>query len=101
MPVTFHPAAHRANSIEHVGEFDDLCPMKFLGRVTLRPVERVLQSSLDVTLQPPNTIRPQRTGFVGTVMEAYNCHRALHIRPDDVWLAILWYANLVSMASTV
>ncbi|KAH7922265.1 hypothetical protein BV22DRAFT_1037655 [Leucogyrophana mollusca] len=36
-----------------------------------------------------NSILPQRNGFVHTVLEAYNRHRALIIRPDDVWLAIL------------
>lgn len=33
-------------------------------------------------------IIPQRNGFVHTVVEAYNQHRALIVRPDDVWLAI-------------
>jgi hypothetical protein len=32
---------------------------------------------------------PQRNGFVHTVLECYNEHRALIIRPDDVWLAIM------------
>ena len=34
-------------------------------------------------------IIPQSNGFVHTVIEAYNQHRALIVRPDDVWLAIL------------
>ncbi|KAG6371849.1 hypothetical protein JVT61DRAFT_8846 [Boletus reticuloceps] len=34
-------------------------------------------------------ILPQRNGFVHIVIEAYNRHRTLIIRPDDVWLAIL------------
>ena len=36
---------------------------------------------------------PQQNGFVHTVIEAYNKHRALIIRPDDVWLAILVQFN--------
>lgn len=42
--------------------------------------------------QDRNVIRdtiPQKNGFVKTVMEAFNNHRCLIIRPDDVWLAIL------------
>ena len=34
-------------------------------------------------------VKPQRNGFVHTVLECYNQHRALTIRPDDVWIAIL------------
>lgn len=34
-------------------------------------------------------IIPQSNGFVHTLIEAYSRHRALIIRPDDVWLAIL------------
>ena len=34
-------------------------------------------------------VKPQRNGFVHTVLECYNQHHALTIRPDDVWLAIL------------
>ena len=34
-------------------------------------------------------VKPQRNGFVHTLLECYNRHRALTIRPDDVWLAIL------------
>ena len=36
---------------------------------------------------------PYRNGFVDTVLQCYNCHHALIIRPDDVWLAILTQFN--------
>ncbi|KAF5319356.1 hypothetical protein D9619_008675 [Psilocybe cf. subviscida] len=39
-------------------------------------------------------IRPQANGFVDAVVEAYNKHHHLIIRPDDVWLAILSQFNL-------
>lgn len=32
---------------------------------------------------------PKANGFVHTVLEAYNNHRGLILRPDDVWIAIL------------
>ncbi|KAI6132249.1 hypothetical protein EDD16DRAFT_1689324 [Pisolithus croceorrhizus] len=53
----------------------------------------LLQTSLS---QDRNVIRdtiPQKNGFVKTVMEAFNNHRCLIIRPDDVWLAILLQFN--------
>ncbi|KAF9484828.1 hypothetical protein BDN70DRAFT_797078 [Pholiota conissans] len=36
---------------------------------------------------------PKLNGFVNTVTEAYNQHRHLIIRPDDVWMAILSQFN--------
>lgn len=38
-------------------------------------------------------ISPQENGFVDTIVESYNKHHALIIRPDDVWLAILTQFN--------
>ncbi|KAJ7260417.1 hypothetical protein B0H12DRAFT_1014034 [Mycena haematopus] len=40
----------------------------------------------------PN-ITPNKNGFVATLLEAYTQDRALVIRPDDVWLAILCQFN--------
>ncbi|KAJ6569267.1 hypothetical protein B0H19DRAFT_938030 [Mycena capillaripes] len=40
----------------------------------------------------PNLI-PNENGFVATLLEAYTQDRALIIRPDDVWLAILSQFN--------
>ncbi|KAJ7604134.1 hypothetical protein FB45DRAFT_1070754 [Roridomyces roridus] len=51
-------------------------------------------SGRDFNAKIPN-LRPdsEGNGFVHTVMEAYNHHRALVIRPDDLWLAILSQFN--------
>ena len=49
----------------------------------------LLYSSLPPSSDAILDIIPQRNGFVHTVIEAYNRHRALIVRPDDVWLAIL------------
>ncbi|KAF9478769.1 hypothetical protein BDN70DRAFT_895485 [Pholiota conissans] len=38
-------------------------------------------------------LRPERNGFVGTVITAYGQHHHLIVRPDDVWLAILIQFN--------
>jgi hypothetical protein len=32
---------------------------------------------------------PATEGLVSIIAEAYNEHRALALRPDDVWLAII------------
>lgn len=49
----------------------------------------ILQSSLSHDREIIRDIIPQKNGFVKTVLEAYNNHRGLILRPDDVWLAIL------------
>ena len=50
--------------------------------------DELLYSSLPFGSAAMLDIIPQRNGFVHTVVEAYNQHRALIVRPDDVWLAI-------------
>ena len=49
----------------------------------------LLHSSLPKDSSAMQNIIPQGNGFVHTVIEAYNRHRALVICPDDVWIAIL------------
>lgn len=46
----------------------------------------ILQSSFH---QTPKYLFPDDNGFVHTVMNAYNEHHHLRIRPEDIWLAIL------------
>ncbi|KAI9457708.1 hypothetical protein HD554DRAFT_1983611, partial [Boletus coccyginus] len=50
---------------------------------------QLLHSSLPSSLDALRNIIPQSNGFVHTVVEAYNRHRTLIVRPDNVWLAIL------------
>lgn len=54
----------------------------------------ILQSSFQNTSEEDNTIIAYRNGFVHTVVRCYSDHRALILRPDDVWLAILAQLNL-------
>ncbi|PFH54119.1 hypothetical protein AMATHDRAFT_135684, partial [Amanita thiersii Skay4041] len=49
----------------------------------------LLQTSLPHDSNQLEDMMPLKNGFVRTVLEAYNRHRALIIKPDDVWLAIL------------
>ncbi|EGO21326.1 hypothetical protein SERLADRAFT_373126 [Serpula lacrymans var. lacrymans S7.9] len=55
--------------------------------------KELLQSSLPRNDPSLYDILPKQHGFVQTVLEAYNKHRSLIIRPDDVWLAILVQFN--------
>ncbi|KAJ7649570.1 hypothetical protein DFH06DRAFT_1095034 [Mycena polygramma] len=49
-------------------------------------------SGRNLQTKTPNLI-PNPNGFVATLLEAYTQHRAVVIRPDDVWLAILSQFN--------
>jgi hypothetical protein len=67
-------------------------PLALLRAVAEKQSElcaELLYSSLPPTSDAIQDIIPQRNGLVYTVIEAYNRHRALIVRPDDVWLAIL------------
>lgn len=51
--------------------------------------ERIFQSSFSDNYLSNHNVKASPNGFVWAVIEAYNEHRNLVIRPDDVWLAIL------------
>ena len=94
--VTFFPAPHPATpfgpsaGLKSVpNEIPALTLFRHVYPTSARPRE-LLQTSLTVNL---DNVIPQRNGFVHTVLEAYNGHRALIIRPDDVWLAIFVQFN--------
>jgi hypothetical protein len=108
--VTFHPAPHN-----EIRPFDDATGTVASGinpsaeiLEHLRPQARtevveILQSSIEprvgwsVFPSKPTiatSFRPQRNGLVHTIIEAYNQHHALVLRPDDVWIAILAQISL-------
>lgn len=60
----------------------------------LRYCGELLHTSLSSDRDLLRDIIPRRNGFVDTVIEAYNNHRGLIIRPDDVWLAIMTQFSL-------
>ncbi|KAG8799840.1 hypothetical protein FRC17_007030, partial [Serendipita sp. 399] len=47
------------------------------------------QEMLQSSFASKETFGPLRNGFVTTIVEAYNRHHHLVIRPDDIWCAIL------------
>jgi hypothetical protein len=80
MPVSFTPSNVEARPIDCATE----TPSSLLSR-TQQKGNEIFQSSFPET---SSNIVPSDNGFVRTILDAYNYHRALIIRPDDVWLAI-------------
>ncbi|KAJ6500921.1 hypothetical protein C8R45DRAFT_897287 [Mycena sanguinolenta] len=102
MPVTFTVATHPANPVNLARN----CTAKDILHTTChdqaRYVEEMLQygfsgemqsDARDTTTEYRILPDHQGNGFVNTVLGAYNQHRALVIRPDDVWLTILSQFN--------
>ena len=88
MPVTFRPAAHIANPLTTA----KYTPGSLLEAVSVDislEVKEILQSSFGAATTNHTTLIPRSNGFVDTVIDAYSNHRALVIRPDDVWITIL------------
>lgn len=54
--------------------------------------KELLQSSFSI--KEEDRIGPSSNGFVHGAIRAYNQHHCLHIRPEDVWFAILTQLNL-------
>ncbi|KAJ7608238.1 hypothetical protein FB45DRAFT_389662 [Roridomyces roridus] len=103
MPVSFSVAPHNANSIELTQSFSAEEILSVSCNDQYRYVDEILQcafsgheqgSGRNFEAKIPNLLPDGRgNGFVNTVMNAYNDHRALVIRPDDVWLTILSQLN--------
>lgn len=90
MPVTFHPAKHDATPFPPKPEWKEEAPatriLHTLRRKQSVKYLEILQSSLDTEpgSSADSDIIPTNNGFVDTIVSAYNHHRALVIRPDDV-----------------
>ena len=56
--------------------------------------ERMFQSSFSDDGLSSHNVKGSHNGFVWAVIQAYNEHRSLVIRPDDVWIAILTQFSL-------
>ena len=96
MPVTFHPATHKASQIS----FDSCAaktPTDLLSRCSPEEhmkCESVIQSSFSDSDLSHRTVKASDNGFIRAAIDAYNEHLNLTIRPDDVWLAILTQFNI-------
>ncbi|KAF8350484.1 hypothetical protein F5887DRAFT_939459 [Amanita rubescens] len=100
--VTFFPASHPAVPFDPSAGLKSVPnedPALTIFRRIYPTFKRKKQpTELLQTSVPRNTsflddVIPRSNGFVHTVIDAYNTHRALIIRPDDVWLAILVQFN--------
>lgn len=60
--------------------------------IVIYEAELMVRSGRDMTAKIPDIV-PHKNGFVATVLDAYTQDRALVLRPDDVWLAILCQFN--------
>ena len=83
--VSFSPASHKAEPFPSVREITSLL---FLGRTCPEAFEHT-KDIIHCSIGSTPDVKPQKNGFVHTVLECYNEHHALTIRPDDVWIAIL------------
>ena len=107
MPVTFHPAPHKAKSIPGRLSTDHSTPIASPTDLLKRSCAQEAAScskDTDGALQiirssfpsdpASGGIRASSNGFVWACIQAYNGHHKLVIRPDDVWLAILTQFSL-------
>ncbi|KAL9007724.1 MAG: hypothetical protein Q9173_007071 [Seirophora scorigena] len=89
MPVTIKPAGHGAESVRP-SQQPAKDPLDFLKGACpnqSRQCKELMQSSFGPNLQA--AMDPSSNGFVHGAIQAYNQHHCLHIRPEDVWFAIL------------
>jgi hypothetical protein len=99
MPVTFSPSTVKLevwqkSHPERVQKADAI--LHGAASQNANHATEILQSTFpikdDATSTSPFVV-PQSNGFVHTVMDAYNYHHALVLRPDDVWICILTQFN--------
>lgn len=62
--------------------------MPFAERPT-KPKDATIIQSSEVTADDGALVRTAKYGLVSAIMDAYNRHHCLVLRPDDVWQAIL------------
>ncbi|KAF8887873.1 hypothetical protein CPB84DRAFT_1849779 [Gymnopilus junonius] len=95
MPVHFTISDHDANPVErHIEAITsnaDLLARTWGRKANTIRCKELLQTSL---VNPDfSAIHEKNNGFVDTVLNAYNQHHHLVLRPDDVWIAILGQFN--------
>jgi hypothetical protein len=94
MPVTFHPAPHKANPVWDVGDMNARELLRTSCPEQWDICDKVLGSFIGLGDSALCTgLTSAHWGLVSTITDAYNHHHALVLRPDDVWLAILVQFN--------
>jgi hypothetical protein len=99
MPVTFSPSTVKLEAWskgypKSASTADTI--LRGAASQNAAKAKEILQSTfptkVDLT-SVSSVILPQRNGLVHTVLDAYNHHHALVLRPDDVWICILTQFN--------
>ncbi|KAF8198682.1 hypothetical protein K438DRAFT_1933439 [Mycena galopus ATCC 62051] len=104
MPVSFSVAMHPAKPFPFPNGRDGYTPVQTFTAACIDQSTKageLLQISLAVGQDPIDATRtqkipdivPNKNSFVATLLDAYTQDRAVVIRPDDVWLAILCQFN--------
>ncbi|KAH8101742.1 hypothetical protein BXZ70DRAFT_891081, partial [Cristinia sonorae] len=96
--ITFTVASHEANPVHIGSRLPTSTPYDLLDRTWASgnkefSCKELLQSSFPAEKEAMQRVKPQTNGFVHTVIDAYNDHHHLVLRPDDVWTAILSQFN--------
>ncbi|KAF9525539.1 hypothetical protein CPB83DRAFT_885559 [Crepidotus variabilis] len=103
MPITFNIASHPAEPVpvnpvteaQKCAKVDDIL-QRIASQRRCKKSKEVLQSSLSTGKEYAtdfDSIRYRSNGLVHTVVDAYNRHHNLVLRPDEVWMAILTQFN--------
>ena len=89
MPVTFNLAAHSAKEVtRNAANAEEL--LRGIAPIVYKEnFARLFSSSFGPGQQLPGQYAACQNGLINTVLDAYNRHHALVLRPDDVWLAII------------
>ena len=91
MPVTIKTAPHESIKFKQQIS-DDLNDKLFSADTFFRwddTFQRYGKTVMASSFNPAQNVKYQHNGFVHTVIQAYNEHYDLVIRPDDVWISIL------------
>jgi hypothetical protein len=96
MPVTIRPSLHGAKAYNNGPPFDDPADLLFssCSRQEYDHVkdDNILHTSFS-NLVAEDNIFDSSNGFLLGMIDAYNHHRHIVLRPDDIWFAVLLQLN--------
>ena len=96
MPVTIRPSLHGANAYNNGPPFDDPADLLF-SSCSRQEYDHVKDDNIIHTsfsnLTAEDNIFDSSNGFLLGMIDAYNHHRHIVLRPDDVWFAVLLQLN--------
>ncbi|KAJ7636630.1 hypothetical protein FB45DRAFT_828825 [Roridomyces roridus] len=101
MPVSFSAAPHNTDVVSGLCAYTPEQLLEASSPTDHNTMDEVLQCGFSNVSNPGRNLEtpltdmtvPGTNGFVHTVIEAYNRHHALILRPDDIWLSILCQLN--------